>query len=865
MRGYLALIVISILVPLLIFATILFRRYYYAELARIDGELRDDARELALALDRDLQGQLFTLQVMSFDRLIANRDYEGFHQHASKIRAFTGVEILLRDRTGQQLVNTRVPWGTRLPVASTPGDDQVVATKKPYITGVFVDAVARRPLYTITVPVLEEDKVAFFLQLSLELQRLVDLLNANTLPDKTAGIIDRDHLCMARTRLFDHFAGKRTPESFIGPSAATEGDWYGPDAEGEIVRAGFARSKLAGWWIWVSIPERAVQGALRSTLWTLGGLGAALTILAILVARLVGGHLAKAIGSLNARADALGRGESVSVGKLPVRELNMVGQQLVAASAQRKTLEERLVRQATRVSEQRFELLVQGVTDYAIYMLDAQGHITNWNAGAGRITGYAEQEVIGKHFSIFHTDEDRKQDLAARVLRTAVTEGKYEAEAWRLRKGGVRFWANVVIGPIHDAQGELLGFAEVTRDVTEKREAQKQLDATRDQLYQAQKMEAVGQLTGGVAHDFNNLLTIIIGNLDTAKRTLESWQGGARVRLAHAVDHALVGARRAATLTAHLLAFARRQPLETKPLDVNKLLNHTSEFLKPALGEVVELEVVGAGGVWQIEADRAQLETAIVNLAVNARDAMPDGGKLTIEASNILLDEEYCSRSTEVRPGNYVQLSISDNGEGMTKEVLDRAFEPFFTTKQAGKGTGLGLSQVYGFVKQSGGHVRIYSEPGYGTAVKIYLPRSHASPDELETHRAASSSAGGTETILVVEDDEDVRTFVSETLRDLNYDVIEAQDANSALRTLEQQKDVDLLLTDVILPGRNGRELAEVMRDRRPSIKVLFMSGYSRDIIVHKGRLDHNVDLIQKPLTQASLAGRIRDVLDRRG
>lgn len=863
MRGYMALIVISILVPVLLFAVILFSRYYHSEIVRIDEELKNDARELALTIDRDLQGQLYTLQAMSIAQLIRNRNFEAFYRQASKVREFTGLDILLRDRTNQQLINTRVPWGTPLPVEIVPGDDQVIATKKPYISGVFVGAVARRPLYTITVPVLEDDIVAYFLQLSLELQRLVDLLNATILPDRIAGIIDGNHMFMARTRNFDEFVGRRAPDSFIEQLESSEGYWRGTNAEGELVRAGFARSKLAGWWVWVSIPERVVQGSVRQALWTSGVLGVALTILAIFVASLVSGNLVNAIHSLSAQADALGRGESTPSPNLLLRELNVVSQQLVAASAQRKTLEAELVNRATRESEQRFQILVQGVTDYAIYMLDPQGHITNWNPGAARIKGYTEQEVLGKHFSIFYTDEDRKEDLPTRALRTATTAGKYEAEGWRLRKGGHRFWANVVIDPIYDSQGMLIGFAKITRDITEKREAQRQLDAARDQLHQSQKLDAVGQLTGGVAHDFNNLLTIIIGNLDAAKRTLESMKTGAQARLARAVDQALIGALRASTLTAHLLAFARRQPLEMKPLDVNKLLDHTSEFLRPALGEKVQLEVLGTGDVWQIEADRAQLETAIVNLALNGRDAMPDGGKVTIEASNVFLDEDYCSKFAEVRPGQYVQLSVSDRGEGMTKEILDRVFEPFFTTKQPGEGTGLGLSQVYGFVKQSGGHVRICSEPDNGTTVNIYLPRSHARADEHEAHRTTSLSVSGNETILVVEDDENVRVFVSETLRELKYKVIEARNATSALKALEDHVNVDLLLTDVILPGQNGRELAQVVRSKRPGIKVLFMTGYSRDAIVHQGRLDHGVDLIQKPLTQASLATKIRDVLDR--
>jgi PAS domain S-box-containing protein len=549
---------------------------------------------------------------------------------------------------------------------------------------------------------------------------------------------------------------------------------------------------------------------------------------------------------------------------LPVREFDQVSKELVAAGARRKELEQRLVSQARRESEQRFQLLVQGVTDYAIYMIDPQGRITNWNTGAARIKGYSDQEAIGQHFSMFYTDEDRAIGLPAHALRTAEMEGKYEAEGWRVRKGGERFWANVVIDPVRDAAARLVGFAKITRDVTEKRESQRQLNMAREQLYQSQKMEAVGQLTGGVAHDFNNLLTIIIGNLDIAKRTLEAWREGAQARLARAVDHALAGAHRATTLTAHLLAFSRRSPLEMKPLDVNRLLNHVFEFLSPVLGERVDLEVVGSGGVWQIEVDRAQLETAIVNLAINARDAMPNGGKLTIDASNVFLDEDYCSHFTEVKPGQYVLLAISDSGVGMSKEVLDRAFEPFFTTKQPGEGTGLGLSQVYGFVKQSGGHVRIYSEPGSGTTVKIYLPRSRSSAGEVESPRRTLPSAYGTETILVVEDDDSVRSFVAETLRELNYKVIEARDAPSALAALEQQESIDLLLSDVVLPGPNGKELADVVRARRPRIKVLFMTGYSRNAIVHQGRLDQGVELIQKPLTQFTLAAKIRDILDSR-
>jgi PAS domain S-box-containing protein len=516
-----------------------------------------------------------------------------------------------------------------------------------------------------------------------------------------------------------------------------------------------------------------------------------------------------------------------------------------------------------QAANQRFQLLVQGVTDYAIFLLDPQGNITNWNSGAVRIKGYTEDEIIGRHFSQFYTPEDRAKDVPVRALATAASEGRYEAEGWRVRKDGTRFWASIVIDRISDSKGDVVGFAKITRDITERREGQQRLETAREQLYQSQKMDAVGQLTGGVAHDFNNLLTIIIGNLDGAKRALESGQAAAQERLVRAIDQALTGAQRAARLTAHLLAFSRRQPLEAKVFDVNKLLRHLSTFLKPSLGEQVQLEVVGAGGVWLVEADETQLETAILNLALNARDAMPEGGKLTIEASNTFLDEIYCSRNAEVRPGQYVEISVTDNGVGMTSEVAGRAFEPFYTTKDTGQGTGLGLSQVYGFVKQIGGHVKIYSEPGHGTTVKIYLPRvkgatAAETPDLLDAKMPAGP---GGESILVVEDDDDVRSFIAETLRELNYIVFRATDAPSALKILANER-VDLLLTDVVLPGRNGRDLADEAAVKRPGLNVLFMTGYSRNAIVHNGRLDQGVNMIQKPFTQAALAAKIRNLLD---
>jgi signal transduction histidine kinase/DNA-binding response OmpR family regulator len=380
-------------------------------------------------------------------------------------------------------------------------------------------------------------------------------------------------------------------------------------------------------------------------------------------------------------------------------------------------------------------------------------------------------------------------------------------------------------------------------------------------LRQAQKMEAVGQLTGGIAHDFNNLLTVIQGNLETIERRF----GDVSPQLRRAVEAGLRGTERAATLTHRLLAFSRRQPLDPKPLDLNKLVAGMSDLLRRTLGEAVTIKNVLAIDLWRTAADTNQLESALLNLAVNARDAMSEGGQLTIETANTVLDGSYAARHAEVVPGDYVVLAVSDTGTGMPQSIIDRAFEPFFTTKRVGQGTGLGLSQVYGFVKQSGGHVKIESEPGKGTAIRLYLPRligGDASENDAMP-RLALPSTGRGETILVVEDDDDVRAHSAGTLRELGYRVVEAPDGATALRVLEDRPDVELLFTDVGLGGGlDGRQLGDAARQRRPALKVLFTTGYARDAIVHQGRLDPGVALIVKPFAYAALATRIRQIID---
>ena len=392
----------------------------------------------------------------------------------------------------------------------------------------------------------------------------------------------------------------------------------------------------------------------------------------------------------------------------------------------------------------------------------------------------------------------------------------------------------------------------------------KRREEAEEALRHAQKMEAIGQLTGGVAHDFNNLLTVIIGNLDIAQRQLKSETLKAGSKLEGFVKNAMQGARRAASLTSRLLAFSRRQPLDPKPLKADRLVRGMEDLIRQSLGAAIEVEVVNSGGLWRIEADPVQLEATILNLAINSRDAMPHGGKLTIETSNAFLDEQYVRQHSDVSAGQYVQIAVTDTGTGIRPEIAGKVFEPFFTTKTAGHGTGLGLSQVYGFVKQSGGHVTIYSEPAEGTTVKLYLPRFFAEVKEEAEIEAPLGDAAAGETILVVEDDDEVRAYVVEILRSLKYRVFDARDAGGALDIFAKHGEtIDLLLTDVVLPGMNGRQLADEIAMRQANVKILYMTGYSRNAIVHQGRLHPGVDVIQKPLTQESLATKIREVLER--
>lgn len=512
------------------------------------------------------------------------------------------------------------------------------------------------------------------------------------------------------------------------------------------------------------------------------------------------------------------------------------------AKITRNLTERRQAEEELRRNEELFRRLVEGVTDYAIYMLDPSGIVSNWNAGAQRIKGYGPDEIVGQHFSIFYTDEDRGRGEPARSLGIARSEGRFEAEAWRQRKDGTRFWANVVIDAIRDPSGQLVGFAKITRDITERREAQLALERTREALLHSQKIEAIGKLTGGVAHDFNNLLTVVLGSLDLLRRYLPNDDP----RITRLLDNALQGAQRGASLTQRMLAFARRQELDLRPVDLVELTRGMRDMLQRSLGPEIAIETRFPSALDSVTADPQQLETALLNLAINARDAMPGGGILTIAARN-----EVTVGDTRLPPGRYVRLTLRDTGEGMDAETLARATEPFFTTKGTGKGTGLGLSMVYGMVEQLGGQLILHSNPGEGTTVELWLPAAdqHAAADEPGTAPRVIEQSPML-TILAVDDDALVLANTRAMLEDLGHTVVVAYSGEQALERLERTPAIDLVITDHAMPKMTGTDLAKSIRARRPGLPIILATGYAE----LPTAVDASLLRLPKPFRQDALA-----------
>jgi PAS domain S-box-containing protein len=478
-------------------------------------------------------------------------------------------------------------------------------------------------------------------------------------------------------------------------------------------------------------------------------------------------------------------------------------------------------------SERSFRLLVEGVADYALYMLDPHGIVTSWNIGGQRIKGYSPEEILGRHFSSFYTEVDRTNGKPARALRIAEEQGRYEEEGWRVRKDGTFFWASVVIDPIREGE-KLVGFAKITRDITERREAELKLAQMQAQLAESQKLDALGQLTGGVAHDFNNLLMIISGSVHTLKKGIED--DPRRQRALVAIEAAT---RRGAALTSQLLTFARRQSVNPEPVNVADRIDAVRDVLDTGVGGAVTLQFDVDRGAWPVIVDVAELETALVNLVINARDAMPAGGVITIAARNQTLDKEP-------HAGDYVAISVEDTGVGIAPDLMSRIFDPFFTTKPVGKGTGLGLSQVHGFAHQAGGTIKVSSEIGKGTKIAILLPRKDVA---LSAQNTRVAPGGGSGTVLLVDDNPDVATVSASLLEQLGYTVRKVADAEAALREIERD-GIDLVFSDIVMPGKmDGLGLARHLKETRPRLPILLATGYSDAAVNVRG----DFPILRKP------------------
>jgi PAS domain S-box-containing protein len=472
-----------------------------------------------------------------------------------------------------------------------------------------------------------------------------------------------------------------------------------------------------------------------------------------------------------------------------------------------------------RLNEQQFRRLVQSVTDYAIYMIDPGGRVSSWNAGAQHIKGYLPHEIVGEHFSRFYTEEDRATDEPQKALNVAAREGRFEKEGWRIRKDGTRFMAHVVIDAIHDDNGELIGFAKIARDITEQKLTERTLEKAREALFQSQKMDAIGQLTGGVAHDFNNLLMAILGSIELVRKRLPE-----DPKVTPLLDNAIQGARRGTALIQRMLAFARRQDLKTEALDIPNLVRGMTELLQRSLGPSVEIETRFPLALPHARGDANHLELALLNLAVNARDAMPDGGRIVIGAKEAKVAEE----SGPLGPGHYICISVSDTGEGMDEATLAHAMEPFFTTKGVGKGTGLGLAMVHGMAEQLGGSLILKSRKGAGTTAEIWLPIAKDAPaipgvQPVETQPVQIPLLK----VLAVDDDALVLMNTTAMLEELGHTVVEAYSGKEALKALRNDPSIELVITDQAMPQMTGLQLAEAAKREFPHLPVVLATGYA--------------------------------------
>ena len=899
-RAYIILLLAALLVPALGLSGVLLVRLAASEHARSRNLALATADRTADALDRELSGFIAAARTLAISPSLAAGNLQAFDAEARAASTALGLAVTLIGPDRQEVLNTAITPGTPLPQAADPSLTRTAfGDRISHVSNLFIGAAGRMPLIGVSVPVLVGTTPKYALVLQIPPARLDAVLREQVPP---AGwmivVIDAHDIIVARRpdgrRFIGHLAIADVRQHAIGNSGA----WVGTSLEGRTMLAAFGRLGIAPWRVVVGVPLEQIEEPLRSALTVLIAGGLAILLLSAILAWSIGRRVEGPLLRLTAQAAALGRGEIPQHRALGLREADRV----VAVLAESGTmLQDRGAALATERA--RLAALVEAVPVGLVIAEAPSGRIVFGNPQVERIVGHpvlmSSHPAEYKEWTGYHPDGRQVEGTEYPLARALAGEARPSLKLRYQRGDGSLVWMQVVAAPILDEGGVITGAVAAILDVDELERAREERahfaerleqevqertgelevalarlraealsrERAEEQLRQAQKMEAVGRLTGGIAHDFNNLLTVVIGSLDLLRRRVTE------ARQLRYVDNALDGAGRAATLTQRLLAFSRQQPLSPKPTDVNRLVRGMSEMLHRTLGEQVAVETVLAAGLWQTNIDPNQLESAVLNLAVNARDAMEETSgarRLTIETNNAYLDDAYADTHPEVVSGQYVLIAVTDCGPGMPPEIVERAFEPFFTTKPQGKGTGLGLSQVHGFVKQSGGHVAIYSEtrsgPGQGVTIKLYLPRYRSQPEAeapATVRTPQEGQPGGL--VLLVEDEDAVRRFALEALHDLGYEVLEASDGPAALRLLDANPEIVLLLTDVVLPGMDGRHLADEARRRRPDLPVLFTTGYTRNAIVHNGQLDPGVSLITKPFTVATLADKLRAVFTRPG